>query len=320
MKKLNVVYMGSGPFGVPSLDHLLRRPDVRLTVVTQPDKPAGRGRSVRPTPVAAKVLPAVPLKKFQAVNDPAVIDELRTVGMDLLVVCDFGQILKPALLALPSVGPFNIHGSLLPAYRGAAPIQRAILNGAARTGVTFLRVNERCDAGPLVSQVETEVGAAENFGSLHERLSKLAVPLLETFLNQCVSGQMPTEHPQDDARATMAPKIKKEELHLMFDRPADDVLRRIRAFSPTPGSYALFNGHRIKVLEASVYRGDEHRTTRDEQPGLVRTSSDGRSLIAVCAGGGSSLALEKIQPEGGRVLTSGELMNGHPDIVGAVLR
>lgn len=318
MKKLTVVFMGSGSFGIPSLQHLLGRPDIDLRVVTQPDRPAGRGRHDRPTPVAEAVGSRAPLKKIQNVNDSAVVDDLRREGMDLLLVCDFGQILKLPLLALSRIGPFNLHGSILPAYRGAAPIQRALLDGVAVTGVTLLRVNERCDAGPIVSWAESPVGPDESFGVVHDRLSRMAVGLLEPFLGQCASGHLPEEHPQDESHATPAPKIKKDELHLQFDRPAEKVHRRIMAFSPTPGAYAVHSGARVKLLKSSVCRDAGRASAGAAQPGTVGVTPDRRCLTVSCAGS-TFLEILEIQPEGGRVQTALEMLNGYPGILGAKL-
>lgn len=317
--KLNVVFMGSGSFGIPLLRHLLSRADVDLTVVTQPDRPAGRGRATRPTPVADFMTSGAPVKKYPSVNTPEAIDEIRSLKMDLLIVSDFGQILKPPLLALPRLGPFNLHGSILPAYRGAAPIQRALLDGVRVTGVTLLWVNERCDAGPIVSTVETVVNPEENFGSLHDRLSNLAVGLLSPFLDQVADGWVPLKIPQDDARATMAPKIKKEELHVGFDAPADRVHNRIRAFAPSPGAYVIWRGTRLKLLKSRVWDPRGPRIGRTGAPGSVTVTADRRFLQIWC-GDSTPILIEEVQPEGGRPMSSGEMINGHPDIVGALLK
>lgn len=311
--------MGSGAFGIPSLLHLLSRADVDLGVVTQPNRPAGRGQNERPTPVAETVGTMAPLKKYKNVNDPAAVEDLRNMTMDILIVCDFGQILKPPLLALPAIGPFNLHGSLLPAYRGAAPIQRALLDAVRQTGVTFLRVNERCDAGPIVSQTATNVDPLENFGAVHERLSNMAVPLLKTFLDQCLKQRPPEVHPQDESKATPAPKIKKEELRLGFDRPADELLRRILAFSPAPGAYALYQETRLKFLKAKPVPAEEWPAgTGSAQNGTIQTSADRRMLIVSCARN-TFLGVEEIQPEGSRTMTAKEFLNGHTDMRGRVL-
>lgn len=311
--------MGSGAFGIPSLLHLLSRADVDLGVVTQPNRPAGRGQSERPTPVAETVGTRAPLKKYRNVNDPAAVEELRNVAMDILIVCDFGQILKPPLLALPAIGPFNLHGSLLPAYRGAAPIQRALLDAVRQTGVTFLRVNERCDAGPIVSQTATNVDPLENFGAVHVRLSNMAVPLLKSFLDQCLKRRAPEEHPQDESKATPAPKIKKEELRIGFDRPADEILRRILAFSPAPGAYALYQEARLKFLKAKPVSAEEWPGgTQKVQNGTMHPSADCRMLIVSCARN-TFLGVEEIQTEGGRPMPAKEFLNGRPDIAGRTL-
>ncbi len=305
--------MGSGPFGLPSFRHLLSHPDVSLSVVSQPDRPSGRGKKMTPTPVAAVTPSGVPLLKFPSVNAPEALETLRKIGMDIMVVCDFGQILKQPVLDLPRLGPYNIHGSLLPAFRGAAPVQRAILDGAKSTGVTILRVELRCDAGPIVSQTETQIAPDENYGSLHERLSAMAVPLLEKFLDQIVAGRVPPSVPQDESRATMAPKIRKEESRLSFDQPAEEVLRRIRAFSPTPGAYALLKGRRVKVLDAC--RADSECRTA---PGVIGRTPDGKWLTVSCAHG-ELIRIETIQPEGGREMSAREFLNGNPDAIGAAL-
>lgn len=313
MSKLKIVYMGSGSFGLPSFRHVLGRPDVDLTVVTQPDRPAGRGKKLHPTPIAAETPPHVPLKKYPSVNDPAVVEELRTIGMDILLVCDFGQILKQPVLDLARIGPYNIHGSALPAYRGAAPIRRAILDGARTTGVTILGVELKCDAGSIVVKVETEIGADENFGSLHDRLAQMAVPMICEFLDAVVDGRVPASVPQDESLATLAPKIKKEELHLSFDQPADAVLRRIRAFSPAPGAYALLGGEmRVKVLKAR--HGPPSSVVTPA--GTIGVTSDKKGVVVTCAGDRTIIA-DELQPEGSRSLSAREFLNGYSKAIGA---
>ncbi|OGH55555.1 MAG: methionyl-tRNA formyltransferase [Candidatus Lindowbacteria bacterium RIFCSPLOWO2_12_FULL_62_27] len=316
MKKLSVVFLASGPFALPALHHVLGRADGELLVVSQPDRPAGRGKSERATAAAESVASKTELVKSPNVNAPAFIEGLRTRRFDLMLVCDFGQILKPALFELPPLGCFNLHGSILPAYRGAAPIQRALLAGELRTGVTLLRVNERCDAGPIVSTIETDIGPAENYGDLHGRLSDLAVRLLAPFLDQCVAGKLPPEHPQDESRATMAPKIKKEELHLDFSRPAAEIDRRVRAFAPKPGAYAMWKGRRFKILKAELERPPAPPPASGA-PGRIEVAPDRRSLRVACAGK-TCLRLMDLQPEGGRVQAAAEFVNGHPDLPGAV--
>ncbi len=314
-----VVFMGSGTFGLPALRHLAGRADIRLQVVTQPDRPAGRGRADRPTPVAEYAVSAGhPLKKYPSVNVPEVIDELRSIRMDYLIVCDFGQILKPALLALPGAGPYNLHGSILPAYRGAAPIQRGILDGVAQTGVTLLRVTEKCDAGPIVSQSTTDVGPDESFGSLHARLSEMVMPLLKTFLDESLAGRRPREYPQDDSQATMAPKIKKEELRLDFHEQPDRVHRRIRAFSPEPGAYAFWNQTRLKLITATL-SATAPTPDKGSTPagGAVCPTADKRFLAIFCGGGW--IFVSDLQPEGGRILSSRDFLNGHPAFAYATL-
>lgn len=305
--------MGSGEFGLPALDHLLTRDDVDLTVVTQPDRPAGRGRSLQATPVARKMTDGrAPLLKIARVNDAESLAQLQALEMDLLIVCDFGQILNPELLRLPRVGPFNLHGSVLPAYRGAAPVQRAILDGASSTGVTVIRMDEGCDTGPIVSMASTDVGADEDFGSLHARLSAMTVPLLADLLDLCAAGHPPQGRPQDHSKSTIAPKVRKEEQRLAFDRPATEVVRRIRAFAPSPGAYAMWKGTRIKFLHARPW------PQTPPEPGVVRLSSDGNTLLVGCASS-TALVVERLQGEGGRPMGAREWINGRADFDGAKL-
>lgn len=315
MSGLSVLYLGSGEFGLPCLERILARPELRLHVVTQPDRPAGRGKKSRPTPVADFLAgKRVAVKKIPNVNDPRAVEELAGVHADLLLVCDFGQILKPSVLGLAKLGPYNIHGSVLPAWRGAAPIQRAILNGDRTTGVTLLRVTERCDAGPIVSTAETPIGPDETFGALRARLAEMAVPLLDAFLDDIGRGHAPALRPQDDARATMAPKIKKEELHLSFDQPAEIVARRVRAFSPEPGAFAFWGNARLKILTVSA---------RPESAGGIPVAGVGRSaagrFLTIGCSESTLLHVDQIQLEGKRAGPARELLNGHPGLVGSVL-
>jgi len=278
--------MGSPDFALPGLRLLARTYEV-VGVVTQPDRAAGRGRGLTPPPVKALALElGLPVLQPEKLRQPEAMQALRALEPDLIVVAAFGQILKPEVLDLPPHGCLNVHASLLPRWRGAAPIHAAILHGDGRTGVTIMRMDPGLDTGPILSQRGVEIGPAETAGELYARLSVLGAELLMDTLPGYLEGSIQPQ-PQPAEGVTFAPMLKKEEGRLDFSRPAAELERRVRAFNPWPGAWLEWKDGLLKVHRARVEAGQA-------SPGETLVSG---SLPAVGTGDGL-LVLEEVQPAG----------------------
>jgi methionyl-tRNA formyltransferase len=247
--------MGSPDFALPSLRRLAQ--DYPLAgVVTQPDRAAGRGRGLKSPPVKtlAQEL-GIPVIQPEKLHQPEAVEQLRAWAPDLIVVAAFGQILKPELLHLPQFGALNVHASLLPRWRGAAPIQAAISSGDEETGVTIMKMDPGLDSGPILSQRALRLTRDDTAGSVAEALSQLGADLLAETIPGYLSGQIkPIPQPTDGV--TLAPTLKKEQGRLDFTRPADELARRVRAFDPWPGTFMDFQDAALKVLRAHPAAGN----------------------------------------------------------------
>lgn len=246
-----IVFMGTPEFALPALTKLAEAFRV-VGVVTQPDRPAGRGRVLTPPPV--KVLAGelgIPVVQPERLREPEAFTLLQQWEPDLIVVAAYGQILRQDVLDLPPLGCINVHASLLPRWRGASPVQAAILNGDAETGVTIMKMDAGLDSGPLLSRRAIEIFPEENAGPLGDRLARLGAELLVETLPGYLAGEI-LPAPQDERLVTRAPMLKKEDGQLDFTQPAVSVWRRVRAFNPWPGAFTFWNGQALKVLSAEV--------------------------------------------------------------------
>ena len=262
--------MGTPDFAVPALSSLVEAGyDVRA-VVTQPDRPKGRGRRITPSPVKAYALEkGLTVLQPESVNKEEFLSAAREISPDLSIVVAFGQILGPKLLEIPRYGTLNIHASLLPKYRGAAPIQWSILNDEAVTGVTFMRMEEGLDSGPVLFQKTLKIGERETAGSLHDRLARLGGDWIGVVLDLMSRGEL-EEVPQDPGEATYASKITRETTRIDWSLPAREVAARIRAMDPHPGAVTTLDGVPLKVFSARVV--DQER--EGGEPGRVEVSQN----------------------------------------------
>jgi methionyl-tRNA formyltransferase len=318
--RVRIVFFGSGEFGLPTLGSLAREHEL-LAFVTQPDRPAGRGRESAPTPVAAwagEHAPSVPVLKPESVNDPRVVEQIRAIPADAWVVIAFGQKLSPALLA----GRFavNLHGSLLPRWRGAAPINHAILAGDAEAGVTVITLADRMDAGLMLGQASAPVGPAETAGELHDRLAALGPALVLRVLGDqsALPGfGSPAFEPrgarQDETLATRAPKLSRADAWVDFHSSSEVCRRRINALAPWPGVAVRFRGTPLRLLRAEA--ADRPPEQSCSAPGTIVAPE--RGLVA-CAGG-SLLRIIEVQPPGGRAMEWKAFANGRRVAVGETL-
>ncbi len=270
-------------------------------VVTQPDRAAGRGRELKAPPVKTLALELnLPVIQPEKLKQPEAMEQLREWNPDLIVVAAFGQILKPEVLNLPRYGCLNVHASLLPRWRGAAPINAAILAGDEETGVTIMKMDAGLDTGDMLAKKAVKISPKDTAGALFERLSHLGAELLLQTIPDYVNGNI-TPQKQDETLATYAPMLKKEDGRLDFTKPAIELERRVRAMSPWPGAWMLWNENLLKVWTASA--GEDGKG----QPG-ERIITEGKPAV-VCGGG--ILILEEVQPAGKKS------MNGKSFLAGA---
>jgi methionyl-tRNA formyltransferase len=310
-----IVFMGTPEFAVPILTALIPHYDV-AGVVTQPDRPAGRGRQLSESPVKQAAQAAgLPVIQPQRLREPEAMAQLTAWAPDVIVVAAFGQLLKPAVLDLPKHGCVNVHASLLPRHRGAAPIAAAILAGDAETGVTIMRMDVGLDTGPMLAKRAVPIRPDDTTATLAARLAPVGAQLLLDTLPDYLSGKLqPT--PQDEALATYAPQLKKEDGHLDFSRPAPELERRVRAFAPWPGAYALWDDQSsdgeprpFKILRASVLESERG------EPGTVLQTERG---TAVACGAGALLLVE-VQPAGRKPMPAADFARGARRFIGARL-
>ncbi len=305
---MRVVFLGTPEFAVPSLQALANSRHEVALVVTQPDRPAGRGLKLTPPPVkiAAQQL-GLTVFQPEKLNEPESLKVIAEARPDVLVVVAYGRILKEQCLALPPKGCINVHPSLLPKYRGPAPIQHAILNGDEVTGVTTMFMDVGMDTGDIILQREVPISPDDTAGTLSEKLSKVAAELLVETLDLLEQGIAP-RLPQDHSQATYAPILPPEIAHLDFSQPAEKLRNIIRALNPEPGAYAFFRGKRVKFWMAKV---SEEQT--DLPPGTVVAVDKKR--LAIATGSGLLLPTE-LQTEGKKSLPVDEWMKGSQPRVG----
>jgi methionyl-tRNA formyltransferase len=286
--KIRIVFMGSPDFAVPTL-HALAGDDLYeiAGVVTQPDRPAGRHMTLTPPPVkvAADAL-GIPVIQPLKLRQPEALEQLKAWNPHLIVVAAFGQILRPEVLDLPQYGCVNIHASLLPRHRGAAPIQAAILAGDAETGITIMKMDPGLDTGPMIRQRAIPIAPDDTGGSLFEKLSQLSGPLLLETLPDYLAGKL-TPIPQPETGSTYAPMLKKEDGLLDFTRSAVELERKVRALSPWPGSFLLEQGAPLKIHKA-------HVVAAKTEPGK-RAVVDGLPAIGTSNG---LIVFDELQPAG----------------------
>jgi methionyl-tRNA formyltransferase len=303
---MNIVFAGTPEFAVPALKALLDAGHRVLAVYTQPDRPAGRGRRLSTSPVKEFALAhELPVRQPTTLRTDAEAEALRSLAPDAMIVIAYGLILPRSILTIPRLGCINVHASLLPRWRGAAPIQRAIEAGDARTGVTIMQMAEGLDTGPILASHETPIEAHDTAATLHDRLGALGASLLAETLAKLEHGAV-SPQPQDNTCATYAAKLKKDEAHLDWTADARLVARRVRAFNPWPVAQTMLNGQILRLWEASAEDSPE---TATDTPGTV-LSADTNGIRVRCGHG--ALRITRLQIEGGRALDAAAFLNGRP--------
>lgn len=300
---MRIVFAGTPQFAVPSLKALLASEYEVVAVYTQPDRPAGRGRKLQAGPVKRIAIShKLPVHQPPSLKKPEAIEEFARLKPDLLVVAAYGLILPAEVLEIPSLGAINVHASLLPRWRGAAPIQRAILAGDLQTGVTIMQMVEQLDAGPMLLKKSTPIGPRETAGELHGRLARLGALALTEILPEIIAGTVSPE-PQDESQATYASKITKEEARLDWQRSSWELERAVRAFNPWPVAHCRFGDQVLRIWRAEALDNE-----LGAEPGTVVQAR--RTLEVACREGG--LRLLEVQLPGGRRMPAQAFVNAHP--------
>ncbi len=341
MPPLRIVFCGTPAFAVPALRELIARPEFKIEgVVTQPDRPRGRGGEISASPVKAEALAAgIPVYQPAKIRSDEAFDYFAGVAPDVVVIIAYGQIIPARLIALPRLGWVNLHGSLLPKYRGAAPIHWAIAKGETRTGLTTMSIDAGLDTGPMLLRWETAIGADETAPELYARMAEAGGPLMVATLRGLADGNI-TPVAQDSSQATFAPPLKKEDGRIDWSLPARMIYNQMRGFQPWPGAFTLFRGKLCAIwgrpaVDDALLRGatvgagpaptsgtqtarlrpapTDERDTGEIVPGTIRVA-EGEAFVA--CGDGSVLRLEFAQMEGRKRVAAREFLNGARIVVG----
>jgi methionyl-tRNA formyltransferase len=302
---MRIVFIGTGEIGVPTLRALLNSEHEVVAVVTQPDKPVGREQRIESPPIKKAIAKTkIPTLQPSRIKDQEAIEEIRGLTPDVIVVVAYGQILPRDVLEIPRLACLNLHASLLPRWRGAAPIQAAIAAGDCETGITAMFMDEGLDTGDILLQRKIEILPNDTGGSLHDRLAQIAPEALIESLRLLAAGNAPRV-PQDNARATYAPKLKREDGEIDWSESAEAIEQKIRAYNPWPGAFMKVDHQNLKIFSASV-------VDFSGQPGeVLRTDKD-----LIIAAGKAALSLAEVQLEGKRRMTAAEFLRGHGALVG----
>ncbi|HXA76701.1 MAG TPA: methionyl-tRNA formyltransferase [Candidatus Acidoferrales bacterium] len=301
---LRIIFSGTPAFAVPSLEHLIEEHDIEvLGVVTQPDRPRGRGQEMHGSPVKdAAVAAGIPVYQPEKIKSDEAYDYFRRLVPDAVVIVAYGQIISQRMIDIPRLGWINLHASLLPNYRGAAPINWAIVNGETSTGVTTMRIDAGLDTGPMLLKYETKIGRNETAPELTTRLAEAGAPLIVETLRKLDRGEI-SPAPQESSQATFAPILKKDDGRIDWLLSADNLYNRIRGLQPWPGAFTTFRGKNCQIWGKPL-----QRISAGGAPGMMLpTQEDGLSVIC---GSGTTLRVEHLQLEGRNRVTDSGFMNG----------
>jgi methionyl-tRNA formyltransferase len=304
-RPLRIVFAGTPEFSVPALDALHAAGHTVVAAYTQPDRPAGRGRVLAAGPVKQRALAlGIPVEQPTTLKTPDAAERLESYGADLMVVVAYGLILPQAILDTPRLGCLNIHGSLLPRWRGAAPIHRAILAGDVRTGITIMKMDAGLDTGPMLLTRDTAIGEQETSGQLHDRLAALGAEAVVDAIDEWTAGRI-APVPQPAEGMTYAAKIRKEEAVIDWTHSALDLSRRVRAFNPWPVAETLWRGRQLRIWQAAALA----LVAPAAAPGEVIEARDGRIVVAT---GDGALRLDTLQLPGRKPTNAAEFLRANP--------
>jgi methionyl-tRNA formyltransferase len=306
--ELRLVFFGTPAFAVPTLEALLESPHRVLAVVTQPDKPRGRGQRTSDSPVKARALQAgVPVFQPATLKDPGFLQALSELDSDLGVVAAYGKILTDAVLATPRLGMVNVHASLLPKYRGAAPVHRAVIAGESETGITIMRVVKALDAGPMLAVMRRPIAADETSEEVEEDLARMGASLLVSTVDRVAKGRV-VETPQDDSAATYAARLTKLDGVIDWSKSASHVHNLIRGLHPWPHAFTFVGGERLILLRSALLNSTSRPEVTHGVPGTI-IAADGDDVRVACGDG--AIRILKLQAEGGRPMSVRDYLAGH---------
>ena len=311
---MRLIFFGTGSFGLPTLKALFASRHKISAIVTQPDQ-TGRGHHTHVNPIKAEAEQRTrPILQPENVNDPAVLAQLRSYRAEVFVTAAYGQLLKQELLDIPPQGAVNLHASILPKYRGAAPIHAAIQAGETETGVTIFRIVRKLDAGPILAVETTSIGPAETTGELHDRLAVLAAPLTIRVLDDLEAGRI-EETAQDDAGSTYAPQLRKEQGEIDWTKQPAEIVNHVRAMQPWPGSFSTLIVPDREPLRVSITAVEPTEEPADAAtaPGMA-LPTEGELIVQT---GGGLLRVLRLKPAGKREMTGAEFLRGYPLTAGA---
>lgn len=307
MSRLRLVFAGTPDFAVPALDVALEHADV-VAVLTQPDRPAGRGRALRPGPVKQRALDAgVPVLQPLSLKSEASRAPLFELDIDLLVTAAYGLLLPQSVLDWPRHGCWNLHASLLPRWRGASPIQQAVRAGDRESGISLMQMDAGLDTGPVLLSASLPIGPEETAAELHDRLAALAGEVLADGLQRLTNGRLPAPTPQDDAAATHAPRIAKDDARIDWQDDAESIARQVRAYNPWPVAFTTLAGQDLRIFRAHAEAADSGAA-----PGERLTGRGHPDSIRVACGRGV-LVIDELQAPGKRRMAAADWLNARPD-------
>lgn len=301
---MNIIFMGTPDFAVPILEMLVDSDYPVRAVISQPDRPKGRKRILTPPPVkqAAERL-GLPVLQPEKIRSKESIEELRQYEPDLIITAAYGQLVPKAILDMPRFGCINVHASLLPKYRGGAPIQHAIIRGEQVTGVTIMYMAEGLDTGDMIRKVEVPISDEDTSGTLFAKLSEAGTRLLQETLPDLLAGRIEAE-PQDDSQAVLAPNLRREDERIDWSRPARDIYNQIRGLHPMPGAFTTLQGKVLKVWEALKPDGEvTGRYPAKQEPGMILEMAPQGILVAA---GEGAIWLTIVQPAGKKAMEAGQ--------------
>jgi methionyl-tRNA formyltransferase len=301
---MRIVFCGTPHFAVPTFIHLLAQPDIDIAaVITQPDRPRGRGHQISPSAVKEAAIAAnIPVHQPEKIRSPEAQDLLKHLAPDAIVIIAYGQIIPARLLDIPKHGWINLHASLLPKYRGAAPINWAIANGETQTGLTSMRINAGMDTGDILLQQTIDIAPEETAPELAKSMAEAGAPLMLQTLRGLAAGNLPAR-PQDDAQATSAPLLKKEDGLIDWNRPAEEIYNRMRGFSPWPGAYTFFRGQTCQLWAEPF----SLNALTGSAPGTI--SREDTQILIAC-GNATLMRLLSVKVEGRKRISAVEFANG----------
>lgn len=310
---MRILFMGTPDFAVGSLEAIIKTEHEIIGVVTQPDRPKGRGQKLAPSPVkSAAVEAGLVVYQPEKIKTPVFVAQLREMNPDLIVVAAFGQLLSKEILELPKYGCINVHASLLPNYRGAAPIHWAVINGEARTGITIMQMDEGLDTGDAIVHGEVEIKSEDTTGIIHDKLAELGAVLIVKAIEMIDSGLV-VKVPQDESKATYAPLLTKETEKINWNKTGKEVCNLVRGLNPWPGAYTNFDGKVLKIWQVRSCKAEDVAgpvpALEDTHPGEVVGRIPGAGFAVAVSDG--CVAVTEVQLQGSKRLRAEDFMNGH---------